>query len=604
MLQLEVISGKSIGKRASFKTRSVRIGTSSDNDFQIDDELASDNHGLFTIRPGHDSYVYRDLLSTHGSQIHTREADVVLLDHQVQQSVLLSREGTIHVGKSIIRCFCFIDEPEESRDKVSCIEEIKSGEAACLVTPDDIQKLLDGLREVAYKQSLRDSLRCMLDTAFTYAPTLDHGTIWQCDRERYVFSCVCERVRRQQQGTTASIGLTLFKKALDKGNSLLLLVNRFCGEKIIPSNVLIIPVSEAVSNESVIVFESPKTISHTMAAWLTEFIRNALIYTGRSFQNADLTDVLDGFIRATISAFDTRDPASAGHSTRVSNYVLMTAHAIHSQKTGPFASTTFTRDEFDELRYAALLHDIGKLSIREETILKSGRLLPRDYAALLERIDLFSAWFETQTPEKLGSGWRSQESFAHYRELVGRLQHADAPILDADRAYMEEMRHTFITSRPTLPLLSANEHRNLLIPYGTLNDDERRDIQQHALISWRYLSRILWPRRWSHVPAFVLQHHEKLNGTGYPYGISGDAIFLQSRILTVCDIFDALTGGDRPYKQRHSFSEAAKILTRDAECGALDKNITELFIEQVLPQICDLDTSSSELSHIGVPYMA
>ncbi len=603
MLQLEVISGKSIGKRATFSSRVVRIGTAAENDFQLDDELASRNHGIFVVRPGHNSYVYRDLLSTHGSRVHTNATDVVLLDHQVPQSVLLSHEVIIHVGRSTIKCLCRADEPEDSCDKVSLIEEVSCKGNTGISASKEVEQLLGSLREVAYKTSLRDTFKSMIDSAFAYAPDIDHGTIWQCDRDRCIFSCAFERMRRQQQGT-ASVGLTQFKKALEKDESTLLLVNRMSGEKIVPSNVLIIPVCEEFFSETIVVFESLKPITHGMIGWLIELVKNASISAARTYQNADLYDVLDGFIRSTISAFDTRDPASAGHSTRVSNYVLMTAHVIDSQTTGPFASTSFSRDEFDELRYAALLHDIGKISVREEIVLKSGRLFPRDYTSLLERIDLFSAWFETQTPEKLGAAWRSQETFAHYRELVGRLQHADAPIMDADRAYMEEMRKTFITTRPTLPLLSANEHKNLLIPYGTLNADERRDIQQHALISWRYLSRILWPRRWSRVPSFVLQHHEKLNGTGYPYGISGEAIFLQSRILTVCDIFDALTGGDRPYKQRHSFSEAAEILIRDADRGALDKDVTNLFIEQVLPQICDLDSSYAELSSAGIPSMA
>jgi 3',5'-cyclic-nucleotide phosphodiesterase len=144
-----------------------------------------------------------------------------------------------------------------------------------------------------------------------------------------------------------------------------------------------------------------------------------------------------------------------------------------------------------------------------------------------------------------------------------------------------------------LPLLKAAERDSLLIERGTLNAEERREIQKHALISWQYLSQIAWPQRWANVPVYVLQHHEKLNGTGYPYGIRGDQIFLQSRIITICDIFDALTGGDRSYKTRHSFGDAAQILLQDAKAGALDKDIVDLFIEQVIPQIVDAEAVSS-----------
>ena len=147
------------------------------------------------------------------------------------------------------------------------------------------------------------------------------------------------------------------------------------------------------------------------------------------------------------------------------------------------------------------------------------------------------------------------------------------------------MRVTTVSSFPGLPLLSAEELECLCIPYGTLSAGERHEIQKHALISWQYLSQIAWPQRWANVPLYVLQHHEKLNGSGYPYGLSGDQIFLQSRMITVCDIFDALTGGDRSYKTRHSFGDAARILREEVSAGALDPDIVDIFIRRVIPQI-------------------
>lgn len=599
MLQIEVISGTNIGKTARFNRRVVRVGTGVDNDFRIEDDLADASHGAFLTRPGHDSFFYRDLQSMHGTRIHTSRVDVVLLDHHNPQMIMLSRDVLIHVGKTVLRCECTPDEPLDKLDDIRSVETCSMKNLRIPENQGDVESLLDSLREVSAQSSFHAIFSRYLDMVFSHLRHVDRGTIWHCDGDYRIFSCIQERTKKGFRGQ-ASFGLTQLRYAVKHQEATVFAVNRFDDTAIQPSSVMVVPVCEDRLENAVAVFESPQGFTRRELEWVMLFTRNSAASAARLLLNADLADVLDGFILATISALDTRDPATAGHSMRVANYVLMTALAIHGQSQGPFADVTFTRDEIDELRYAALLHDIGKVAIREEIILKSGRLLPRDFELLLERLDLFSAWFEGRTQEELGEYWRSPQQFARYREIVTRLQRADNKLREDDLSYLDEMRKTVIPTRPTRTLLTAAELKNLLIRRGTLNDDERHDIQQHVLVSWRYLSKILWPRRWSRVPAFVLQHHEHLNGSGYPYGISGDAIFLQSRILTVCDIFDALTGGDRPYKQRHSFSEAAEILLQEVEQGALDARIVHLFIEQIMPHICDVDVGTSGFANIDL----
>ena len=217
---------------------------------------------------------------------------------------------------------------------------------------------------------------------------------------------------------------------------------------------------------------------------------------------------------------DARDPASAGHSMRVARYAMMTAQAIHSSTRKAFINITFSSNHLDEIRFASLLHDIGKVVLRREILLKAAKLTQDDLKHLLERIDLFAAWFATQSAETMGSSYRTPQQFEHYREMVTRVQQAQAKATEDDRQLIDEMTRTFITPCPHLPLLTSQEKESLLIEHGTLNAEERQEIERHVLISWQYLSQIAWPQRWSNVPIFVLQHHEKLNGTGYPYGIS------------------------------------------------------------------------------------
>ena len=313
----------------------------------------------------------------------------------------------------------------------------------------------------------------------------------------------------------------------------------------------------------------------------------------RTFYNADLSSVFDGFIRAMIAVMDARDPATAGHSMRVSQYTMYLAQAIQSDQSPAFRNVSFSHNHIDELRFAALLHDIGKVVLRREILLKSAKLRTDELKHLLERIDLFSAWFATQSPQTLGDNYRAPCQFEHYREIVTRVVQADIHPSSEDMRYLNEMRTTTISTFPGLPLLTAEEFECLCIPFGTLNAEERHEIQKHALISWQYLSQIAWPQRWANVPLYVLQHHEKLNGTGYPYGISGDQILMQSRMITVCDIFDALTGGDRSYKTRHAYGDAAMILRKEAEKGALDPDIVDIFIHRVIPQISDPEANTN-----------
>lgn len=304
-----------------------------------------------------------------------------------------------------------------------------------------------------------------------------------------------------------------------------------------------------------------------------------------NLENHDLIEIFDGFIRYIIAAMTARDPATASHSIRVSEYTVELAKVIHASQLPAFKDIEFTPELFEEIRFASLLHDVGKVVIRRDILRKSAKLQDAEFAHLLERIDLFAAWFSTQTPETLGADYRSPENFRKYREVVRRVVKADVQPTDEENACLDEMTRTFISPCPNLPLLSQDEHECLHIPYGTLSESERTEIRRHARISYEYLTQIPWPPQWANVPNFVLQHHEKLDGSGYPHGLSGEQILFQSRMITVCDIFDALTGGDRSYKTRHNIKDAAQFLVDDVRRGKLDADIVDIFISEVIPKI-------------------
>jgi 3',5'-cyclic-nucleotide phosphodiesterase len=132
----------------------------------------------------------------------------------------------------------------------------------------------------------------------------------------------------------------------------------------------------------------------------------------------------------------------------------------------------------------------------------------------------------------------------------------------------------------TSPLLREEEFRLLSIPKGSLSLEERLQIQSHVSQTYRFLSSIPWTPELSRVPEIAYGHHEKLDGTGYPRGLTSDSIAVPARMLTVCDIFDALTASDRPYKKAVSREGALRILQDEARVGLLDTWMVEVFISE------------------------
>lgn len=581
MLQLEVIYGRDAGKCMNFQQSVVHIGSDSGNDFQLSDPEISEYHGQFNCNREAGHYAYCDLQSTRGTRVRSTSLDVLLFSHQLAQSVALAGECMLFLGQSMIRCTYLPNIPSEQR-KVFRICSSSLHPQKIVGDVGLLSFLLETSIALTTKTTHEAVILHLSLALMQYLPQTAHIAIWRFDAFRDCFTCIYEKTR-QNDLPPSRIGEDEFRKALSMRTASLYAPDQEAEN----GCAVVVPLAAMNRELGTLVVES-STSDGMSPNDLDILVRIASVASNaieRTFLNADLSAVFDGFIRSIIAVMDARDPASAGHSLRVAQYALYTAQAIQSSQHPAFKNISFSNNNLDELRFASLLHDIGKVVLRREMLLKAAKLTPPELQHLLERIELFAAWFATQSAQSLGPQYRSAQQFDLYREMVTRVVQAQAHATEADKNLIEEMSSTFITPCPTLPLLKPQERESLLIEHGTLNREERLEIQRHALISWQYLSQITWPQRWANVPIFVLQHHEKLNGTGYPYGISGDQILLQSRIITICDIFDALTGGDRLYKTRHSFGDAAGILRQEAKAGALDPNIVDLFIARVIPQI-------------------
>ncbi|MFW6078751.1 MAG: HD-GYP domain-containing protein, partial [Gemmatimonadota bacterium] len=313
--------------------------------------------------------------------------------------------------------------------------------------------------------------------------------------------------------------------------------------------------------------------------------------------------IFESFVKAAVTAIDQRDPTTAGHSVRVATLTCDLAVALERHDRGPYAGQRFSHDQMRELRYAALLHDFGKVGVREEVLIKARKLPPHVFARVDARFDLIhrtlEADYHRQRAELLGrhgpEGARvaTAELEAQFRRRIEELEAFREAVKRANEpSILPEQSQTVLdeiagrTYRDIdgeeRPYLYRDELRLLKIPKGSLDPRERREIESHVEQTYRFLRQLPWTDDLRGVAEIAYGHHEKLDGSGYPRGVTGEQIPLQTRIMTVADIFDALTAGDRPYKRALPVESALDILDTEAREGMLDGWLVRLLIESGL----------------------
>jgi HD-GYP domain-containing protein (c-di-GMP phosphodiesterase class II) len=321
------------------------------------------------------------------------------------------------------------------------------------------------------------------------------------------------------------------------------------------------------------------------------------IENGRLYE--DIERLFEGFVTAAVTAIESRDPTTSGHSGRVATLTVGLAEVIGRVSVGLYRDVSFTREQLRELRYAGLLHDFGKVGVREQVLVKEKKLYPQDlevirhrFAYLLQRTELE---FERGRADALLTTGRAGYAHAlaaleaarigHRDELVAFLDAivtANEPTVLPEGSFdaLERIgQRTFIDFEGIeRPLLEEGELRYLMIRKGNLDEAERREIESHVTHTFRFLEQIPWTRELRAIPSIAYGHHEKLNGHGYPNHVGGAAIPVQTRMMTIADIYDALTATDRPYKRAVSTDQAIDILRAEAREGMLDGELLDAFV--------------------------
>ena len=313
----------------------------------------------------------------------------------------------------------------------------------------------------------------------------------------------------------------------------------------------------------------------------------------------DISNLFEGFVRASVSAIEQRDPTTSGHSFRVAELSTGLAKAV-DRDNNSFTAVRFTQEQVRELRYASLLHDFGKVGVREHVLVKSKKLYPSELDTIRWRFKYVRKSFEAkfykkkiEYMEKHGrkGGYREwsleqDEKLRQHLEALDRMleivESSNEPTILSEHAHSELdhiARNRVKIDGDEFPLLEKPELLSLQVLKGNLNEDERNQIMLHVTNTYNFLIQIPWTSDLQNVPEIALSHHEKMNGKGYPFGMDATEIMLQTRIMTISDIFDALTAADRPYKKGLPAEKALDILSMEAKEGLLDERLLRVFIE-------------------------
>jgi HD-GYP domain-containing protein (c-di-GMP phosphodiesterase class II) len=346
--------------------------------------------------------------------------------------------------------------------------------------------------------------------------------------------------------------------------------------------------------EAVIAFDQDTAdIMRALASQAAVAVENNLLYES-------IERLFEGFVTAAVTAIEQRDPTTSGHSFRVADLTVELARVVDRVDTGEFANVRFTSDQVREIRYASLLHDFGKVGVREQVLVKEKKLYPLHLDNIRGRFEFVMKSVENDASRRkidylLENGKDGFDEFA---------AHVDAEVAETILKLQKDFAFIAQSNEPTvLPegdfhflqalasrtyqdirgekrlLVDPEEARILSIRKGNLDAAERSEIESHVTHTFNFLLKIPWTRDLASVAEIAYAHHEKLNGRGYPRKLTAKDIPVQSRMMAISDIYDALTASDRPYKRAVPTERALDILRMEMGEGLLDPALVDTFIE-------------------------
>ena len=312
----------------------------------------------------------------------------------------------------------------------------------------------------------------------------------------------------------------------------------------------------------------------------------AIALTNRMLIN-QLEQLFESFINLINSAIDEKSPYTGGHCQRVPVLTMMLAEAVNDTRDGPLAGFTMTEKDRYELKIAGLLHDCGKVTTPVHVVDKATKL-----ETIYDRIHLIDTRFEVLKRDLELQSLRNEISEQKVRQRLRELED-DRRFLHACNIGSERMSDDDIARVRRIAayrwrdltgheanFLSEEEVKNLTIRAGTLTEEERRIINHHIVATIKMLEALPWPKHLTKVPEYAGGHHERMDGKGYPRGLTREQMSVQARCMGIADIFEALTARDRPYKKGKTLSESLEILGRMKLNNHIDPDLFDIFVRR------------------------
>lgn len=370
-----------------------------------------------------------------------------------------------------------------------------------------------------------------------------------------------------------------------------------------------------ITPENATVVTQPYSLSEERI--LRSLASQAAVILERNHLLESIENLFEGFVTASVQAIEARDPTTSGHSERVAALTVYLAERLNNVSVGPLQNIVFSDRQLQEIRYAALLHDFGKVAVPERILNKEKKVFPEQLEIIHQRFALVRRTLEMDCAQaKLDYALKHPHSYNHGTEepdpcnhcayfrqldqtLASQLQlledywhileQANEPkVLEEEPlARLKDMTQFFYRGidGQAYPLLTTLELEQLMIRRGSLTQTERLVIESHVTYTYKFLSRIPWTEHLKEVPIIAYGHHERLNGGGYPRGIGQADLPIQTQMLAIADIYDALTASDRPYKKSLPVSRALSILRQEAAEFKVNSDLVQLFEQQQIFRI-------------------
>lgn len=357
--------------------------------------------------------------------------------------------------------------------------------------------------------------------------------------------------------------------------------------------------------------ENGLDVTQPYSNWEERILRSLASQAAISIERNNLEESIEnlfaGFVKASVQVIEARDPCTYGHSERVAELTVRLSEEANSITTGLFSSISFSDRQIQEIRYAALLHDFGKVGVPEAILVKQKKLYPRQLELVRHRFALAKRTLQMQCAQDKFRYLVEHPSHRHDEQETGcphcqGLLNIDAQIAkqieqldqywevllaaneprvlaEEPLARLREISRYFYedVDGQLKPLVTPEELEQLMVPKGNLTPAERFDIESHVTYTYEFLKQIPWTKDLKDVPNLAYGHHEKLDGSGYPRRLKADDIPPQTQMMTIADIYDALTAGDRPYKRGLPVETALKILHQEAAQNKINREFLFLF---------------------------